>query len=74
MAQQKVQTATLLDWVTSPDWLSLDEACHLTGYDLPAMQSLVDEGMVNLDERGLIDKRSLWEFLESLILALHWAD
>jgi hypothetical protein len=74
MAQQEVHTVVLPDWVTSPDWLSLDEACHLTGYDLPAMQSLVDDGAVDLDERGLIEKRSLWEFLESLILALHWAD
>jgi hypothetical protein len=74
MAQQEVHTVALPDWVTSPDWLSLDEASHLTEYDRPTMQWLVNDGAVDLDERGLIDKRSLWEFLESLILALHWAD
>jgi hypothetical protein len=70
----EARTATLLDWVTFPDWLSLDQACHLAGYDRPTMQWLVDDGAVDLDNDGRIEKRSLWEYIEALWLVLHWAD
>ena len=73
--EQQVQTATLIDWVTFPDWLSLDEACHLTGYDqATVVQWLVDDGAVDLDNNGLIEKRSLSEFLDALVLVLHLND
>ena len=70
----EARTATLLDWVTFPDWLSLDEACHLAGYDRPTMQWLMDDGAVDLDNDGCIEKRSLWEYIEALWLVLHWDD
>ena len=72
--EQQVQTATLIDWVTFPDWLSFDEACHLAGYDQATMQWLVDDGAVDLDNNGLIEKRSLSEFLDALVLVLHLND
>jgi hypothetical protein len=72
MAQAR--TATLLDWVTFPDWLDLDQACHLAGYDHDTMQWLVDDGCVDLDDGGRIEKRSLWEYIVALVLVLAWAD
>jgi len=70
----EARTVTLLDWVMFPDWLSLDEVCRLAGYDHAIMRWLIDDGAVDLDESGRIEKRSLSDFLDALVLVLHWAD
>ncbi len=70
----ETRTAMLADWVFAPDWLTVEQAAWLSGHDRATMQRLVDDGCVDLDTRGLVDKRSLWEFLEALALVLHWAD
>lgn len=38
------------------------------------MLEITDEGGVDLDLAGLIEKRSLWEFQEACALVLHWND
>jgi hypothetical protein len=64
--------ATLVDWLFAPQWLTVSEACRLSGWDRAAMLEIIDEGGVDLDDRGLIEKDSLREFNETLALILHW--
>jgi hypothetical protein len=64
--------ATLVDWLFAPQWLTVPEACRLSGWDRAAMLEIIDEGGVDLDDRGLIEKESLKEFNETLALVLHW--
>lgn len=66
--------ATPVDWLFAPDWLSLGQACLLSGWDHGAMLEIVTDGGVDLDSAGRIEKRSLWEFQEALALVLHWND
>jgi hypothetical protein len=64
-------TATGMDWAFAPDWLTLEEACFLSGHDRGTMLSIVDEDGVDLNTEGLIEKRSLWEFQTTLAEVLH---
>ena len=66
--------ATPVDWLLAPDWLAFEEACFLTGWDTASMLVIISEGGVDLDNDGLIDKQSLYEFQEALALVLHWED
>jgi hypothetical protein len=68
-AQQIVTPAA---WIYAPDWLTIREACKLSGWDQDSMLEIIAEGGVDLDDAGLIDKQSLHEFQESLALVLHW--
>jgi hypothetical protein len=38
------------------------------------MLSIVDDGGVDTNDNGLIEKQSLWEFQEALVEVLHWDD
>jgi len=69
---RETRTARLLDWVLAPTWLTFEKACFLSGWDQGSMLEIITDGGVDLNERGLIEKRSLWEFLEALVLTLHW--
>jgi hypothetical protein len=60
--------ATLVDWVVAPDWLTVEEACLLTGWDHNAMQEIVRAGGVDLNEDSLIERESLLEFQEAVAL------
>jgi hypothetical protein len=70
----QTNTATLTDWVFAPSWLSRFEAAWLSGHTLDYIEWMVQDGCIDLNEDGLIDKRSLWEFQETLQELLHWAD
>jgi hypothetical protein len=72
LAQQP--TATMIDWVFAPDWLSVEQASFLSGHDLPTMLGIIDVDGVDLDGDGRIEKESLWQFLEAEALVLHWDD
>jgi hypothetical protein len=63
---------TPLTWALAPDWLTPDQAGYLTGHSLDYVQWMIDDDAVDLDENGLIGKRSLWNFQESLALVLNW--
>ena len=71
---QETRTARLLDWVFAPDWLTLEQACFLSGWDQDSMLEIINDGGVDLNLEGLIEKRSLHEFQECLALVLHWDD
>jgi hypothetical protein len=58
----------------APDWLTIEEACYYSGWDSKSMQEIIEDGDVDLNENGLIEKQSLYDFQECLALALHWHD
>ena len=49
-------------------WLTVEEACYLSGWSYDQMLEIIDEGGVDLkdDEQVLIDKESLGEFQEAV--------
>jgi hypothetical protein len=73
MAERR-RVATLVDWLFAPEWLTLQQACELSGRDPESLQEIVDEGGVDLNNAGLIHKQSLYEFQEALAEVLHWYD
>jgi hypothetical protein len=66
--------ATPVDWLFAPDWLTVRQACELSGWDPKSMQEIIDVDGVDLDDAGLIHKQSLLEFQETLAEVLHWYD
>jgi hypothetical protein len=54
--------------------LTFEEACFLSGWDKDTMRVIIDEGGVDLNPEGLIEKRGLREFNECLAIVLHWDD
>ena len=68
------RVATPVDWLFALDWLTFEQACFLSGWDHDSMLEIIAEGGVDLNEAGLIEKRSLYEFQEALALVLHWGD
>jgi len=72
MAQRRVAFPT--DWIFYPDWLTVEQACYLSGWDTASMLEIMDVGGVDLNDAGLIEKQSLWEFQETAALVLHWHD
>jgi hypothetical protein len=66
--------ATPVDWLFAPDWLTLEQACFLSGWDEDSMLEIIDEGGVDLNTEGLIEKASVREFNECMALVLHWDD
>jgi hypothetical protein len=72
MSPTTPRVASGIDWAFAPDWLTIEEACFLSGHDRGAMLEIIAEDGVDLDDDGLIDKRSLWEFQEALVEAPRW--
>lgn len=72
MIESQIRVATIVDWLFAPPWLSIEEACFLSGWDRDTMLRIVAEDHVDLAEDGLIEKRSLRELQESLIEVLNW--
>ena len=60
------------DWLFYPDWLTLEQASYLSGWDRASVLEIIDEGGVDLNTDGLIENRSLHEFQEMLAIVLHW--
>lgn len=66
--------ATMVDWAFAPQWLSMDEACFLSGKDRDTMLEIIAVDGVDLDDEGRIERESLWQFLEAEVLVAHWND
>jgi len=66
------QVASGIHWAFFPDWLSPDQACFLSGLDGDTMEGIANDGGIELDPAGLIEKASLWDFLDALAFVLHW--
>jgi hypothetical protein len=58
------QVAFWSDWLFYPEWLKVSQACELSGYDRGTMLQVFEVDGVDLDTKGLIEKRSLWEWQE----------
>ena len=71
MAQEK-RTASPVEWAFAPDWLTVEQARYLSGWDAASMLEIMDVGGVDLNHDGLIEKQSLGEFQEACALVLHW--
>jgi hypothetical protein len=65
------RVATPVDWLFAPDWLTVEQACELSGWGIESLQEIIDEGGVDLNDAGLIEKQSLYEFQEALAEVLH---
>jgi hypothetical protein len=74
MTSANLRIATGVDWAFAPDWLDLDQACFLSGWDRGAMLEIIRVDGVDLNDAGLIEKHSLWEFQETLVELAHWDD
>jgi hypothetical protein len=48
-----------------------EQAAFLGNHSPDCIQWMIDDA-VDLDENGLIEKRSLWDFQEALALVLNW--
>ena len=70
----QVRIATMVDWAFAPQWLSVQEACFLSGYDAPALLEIINVDGVDLDGEGQIEKQSLQQYLEADVLITHWQD
>jgi hypothetical protein len=55
-----------VDWAFAPDWLTIEQACFLSGHDREAMLEIIEVDGVALNVEDLIEERSLWEFQEAL--------
>jgi len=64
MVQHPPKVVNLVTWAFAPEWLTVSQACELAGYDRGFMLQVIDAGGVDF-ERGLIEKQSLWEWLET---------
>jgi hypothetical protein len=72
--EETKRIATMVDWLFAPEWLTIEEACFLSGWSESAMKEIIEEGGVDLNMEELIEKRSLREFNECAALILHWND
>ena len=68
----EIRIVTPLTGATAPKWLTPEQASFLSGHSPDYVQWMIDDDAVDLDEDGLIEKRSLWNFQESLALVLNW--
>ena len=69
------RVATMVDWAFAPDWLTVEQASSLSGHDEDTVKWLILDGGVDVRRDGdtwLIDKASLHEYQEALVLVLHW--
>ena len=61
-------------WLFAPEWLTPLQAAWLSGQSEGFIAWLVEEGNVETNTGGLIDKFSLHRYLETLVEMLHWQD
>ncbi len=71
MRRELMTPVTLVTWIFAPEWLTLDEAARLSGYDEARLLELIADGDIEaeLSASGwLIEKSSLRELKEMLLL------
>jgi hypothetical protein len=64
----------MVTWAFAPDWLTIEEACFLSGRDRGYLLQVIDVDGVDLNNEGLIEKMSLWEWQETELEFAHWQD
>jgi len=69
--------ATGVDWAFAPEWLTIRQACALSGWTAMEMLAIIEVGGVDLKDDPddvFIDKQSLRDYQEACALVLHWSD
>ena len=77
MVTTQPRIVTPVSWLVAPAWLTVDEACQLSGRDRDTMLWMIEDGSVDAKLEGdayLVEKASLHEFLELLVELSHWND
>jgi hypothetical protein len=72
-----VLPVTLVSWAFAPEWLTLEEASALSGHPLDTLCWLIEDGALDTRRDGdawLIEKASLREFREALLLVLQMGE
>ena len=67
------RVASMVDWMFSPEWVTLDQASFLTGHDADTLRDIIADGGVVAERAGagwLIEKESLREFRDALLEVL----
>ena len=75
MVVPQIRVATMVDWLYAPEWLTVQQACELSGHDRGTMLWMIEDGAVDTKLDGdalLIERESLHEFQECLALVHHW--
>jgi hypothetical protein len=70
-----MKQVTPVTWALAPKWLSIPEASHLSGLDVPLLRSLIEDGGVDARREGddwVIEKQLLQEYQEALALVANW--
>jgi hypothetical protein len=69
------EAAPRSDWLHFPEWLTLAQACYLSGYDVDTMLEIINVDGVKVREGdGLIEKQSLWDWQEVCSELADWDD
>jgi len=63
-----------MEWLFAPYWLTVEQACFLSGWDVASMLAIMDAGGVDLNDDGLIAKDSLEDLQGVCALVAHWYD
>jgi hypothetical protein len=72
MLGESPRVASQIDWAFAPEFLTIDQARFLTGHDLDYLAAVIEADGMDLDSAGQIEKRSLWEWQETVALLAHW--
>jgi len=75
LSNEVAMPATLVSWIDAPEWLTVAEAAHLSGFDPDLLHEIIEDGGVDaeaLGDRWLIEKESLREYQEALVLVAGW--
>ena len=48
--EETKRIATMVDWLFAPEWLTIEEACFLSGWSESAMKEIMEEGGVDLND------------------------
>lgn len=75
MTVQTTRVVTPVSWAFAPPWVTVQQACELSGHDGDTMRWMMQDGAVDTKEIGgetLIEKWSLHEYQEALAEVLHW--
>ena len=69
------EVAPWSDWLLFPEWLTLAQACYLSGYDVDTMLEIINVDGVKVREGdGLIEKQSLRDWQEVCAELADWDD
>jgi hypothetical protein len=70
--QNRKRVITPVTWLAASDWLTPEEAAYLSGHSVAVIRWLMEDGAIETNDAGLIDKTSLHDYQECLLLVSNW--